>query len=307
MQTEPFFICVDLPYFRGMQNGLKFNRTRIAPTPSGYLHLGNALSFALTAAIARKTGAKILLRIDDLDQQRVNHDYVQDVFDTLNFLEIPWDEGPGNASEYQNQWSQMHRLDSYNNTLQQLADQREVFACRCSRSQLQGNNYPGNCINKSIPLDTPDTAWRLYTDERSMYLKTLNKGVVCNRLPETMKNFIVKKKDDHPAYQLASVMDDVHFEVDLVVRGEDLYPSTLAQLFLADVLGESKFQDTTFYHHPLLMADGNKKLSKSAGSTSIKYLREEGKKAIDVYQMIGIALRTTQPIRSFGDTYDAFL
>lgn len=290
-----------------MQNGLKFNRTRLAPTPSGYLHLGNVLSFALTAALARKTGAKILLRIDDLDQQRVNHDYVQDVFDTLNFLEIPWDEGPRDVVDYQTQWSQMHRVDIYNNALQQLADQREVFACRCSRSQLQGNKYPGNCVNKSIPLDTPGTAWRLYTDDRPIRLKTLNKGIVSTRLPETMKNFVVKKKDDYPAYQLASVIDDVHFGVDLIVRGEDLYPSTLAQLFLADVLGESKFQDTTFYHHPLIMEEGEKKLSKSAGSTSIKYLREDGKKAADVYGMIGSISGTELPLRSFGDIVDAFL
>jgi glutamyl-tRNA synthetase len=94
-----------------MLNDKKFTRTRIAPTPSGYLHLGNALSFALTAAIARSTGAKILLRIDDLDQQRVNLAYVQDVFDTLNFLEIPWDEGPRNVIEYHDEWSQMRRMD----------------------------------------------------------------------------------------------------------------------------------------------------------------------------------------------------
>src|SRR5579872_3698555 len=67
-----------------------FSKTRLAPTPSGFLHLGNVLSFAITAAIAAKTGAKILLRIDDLDRDRVNRDYVQDIFDTLNFLEIPW-------------------------------------------------------------------------------------------------------------------------------------------------------------------------------------------------------------------------
>ncbi|MFD2873318.1 glutamate--tRNA ligase family protein [Mucilaginibacter ximonensis] len=290
-----------------MQNGQKFNRTRIAPTPSGYLHVGNALSFALTAALARKAGAKILLRIDDLDQQRVNVDYVQDIFDTLNFLEIPWDEGPRNMAGYQGQWSQIHRTDSYTEALQLLEHKREVFACRCSRSQLQGNSYPGNCINKSIPLDTPDTAWRLYTDDRLIKLKTLNEGLINTRLPESMKNFVVKKKDGHPAYQLASVVDDLMFGVDLIIRGEDLYSSTLAQLFLADVLGYRKYQDTTFYHHLLIMQDGEKKLSKSAGSTSIKHLRREGKKAADVYSIIGAILGTKHPIRSFEDTYDAFL
>ncbi len=264
-----------------------FTRTRIAPTPSGYLHLGNVLSFALTAALACKTNAKILLRIDDLDQQRANPAYVQDIFDTLNFLNIPWDEGPRDMPDYQSNWSQLHRMELYKDALQQVEDQREVFACRCSRAQLQGGIYLGTCRNKSIPLDTPDTAWRLYTDERELNVKTLNNSVATARLPDIMKDFVVKKKDDHPAYQLASLADDIHFGVDLVVRGEDLYPSTIAQLYLADVLNAADFKNATFHHHPLLMETGDKKLSKSAGATSIKYLREQGKTAADVYMEIG--------------------
>jgi glutamyl/glutaminyl-tRNA synthetase len=145
-----------------------FNKTRIAPTPSGYLHLGNALSFALTAALACKAGAKVLLRIDDLDQQRVNNDYVQDIFDTLNFLNIPWDEGPRDVADYKAIWSQLHRMDLYKDALDQLADQRDVFACKCSRAQLKDGIYPGTCRNRSLPLNTPDTAWRLYTDDKEL-------------------------------------------------------------------------------------------------------------------------------------------
>jgi glutamyl/glutaminyl-tRNA synthetase len=262
---------------------IHFTRTRIAPTPSGYLHLGNALSFALTAALARKSGAKILLRIDDLDQQRVNLNYLQDIFDTLNFLNIPWDEGPCDINDYNSSWSQLHRLKLYKEALEQLADQREVFACQCSRAQLQDGIYPGTCRNRSIPLDTPDTAWRLYTDEKELAINTLNKGVIKARLPDGMKDFVIKKKDGFPAYQLASIIDDIHFGVDLVVRGEDLYQSTIAQHYLAEVLGKSDFKNITFHHHPLLMETGDKKLSKSAGATSIKYLRDEGKTTEDVY------------------------
>jgi glutamyl/glutaminyl-tRNA synthetase len=279
-----------------------FTRTRIAPTPSGYLHLGNALSFALTAALARKTGAKILLRIDDLDQERINPEYVQDIFDTLNFLKIQWDEGPRDVEDYKQNWSQLNRMGLYQTALQQLADQRDIFSCGCSRSQLQGfSGYPGTCRNRAIPLDSPDTAWRLYTDDRELGLKTLNNGIIQNRLPATIKDFVVKKKDDHPAYQLASVVDDLHFGVDLIVRGEDLHPSTIAQHFLADVLGEGDFKNKTFCHHLLLMEDSERKLSKSAGSTSIKYLREQGKTAEDVYTEIGKMLTTKLPLQRFED------
>lgn len=90
-----------------------FNKTRLAPTPSGFLHLGNIYSFALTAALARKTKSKILLRIDDADRERTNKRYVQDIFDTLDFLGIPWDEGPRNIKEYEQEYSQVHRMDIY--------------------------------------------------------------------------------------------------------------------------------------------------------------------------------------------------
>jgi glutamyl/glutaminyl-tRNA synthetase len=281
-------------------NSIHFTRTRIAPTPSGYLHLGNALSFALTAALARKSGAKLLLRIDDLDQQRVNTDYVQDIFDTLNFLNITWDEGPRDVAAYKAGWSQLHRMELYKEALEQLADQREVFACQCSRAQLQDGIYPGTCRNRSIPLDTPDTAWRLYTDEKELAIKTLDKGVIKERLPDNLKDFVVKKKDDFPAYQLASLIDDNHFGVDLVVRGEDLYPSTIAQHYLAAILQQDGFKNTTFHHHPLLMTDGDKKLSKSAGDTSIKYFRAQGKTAEDVYGEIGRMLGI-EDLRSLED------
>lgn len=276
-----------------------FTKTRIAPTPSGYLHLGNALSFAVTAALACKTGAKILLRIDDLDQQRVNLPYVQDIFDTLNFLEIPWDEGPRNIDDYQSTWSQMHRMELYKDTLQQLENQRDIFACQCTRSQLQGNVYTGMCRNKSLPLDTPYTAWRLYTDERELAIKKLNEGSIATCLPDEMKDFIVKKKDNYPAYQLASLVDDIHFGVDLVVRGEDLYSSTIAQHYLADVLDAGNFKNITFHHHKLLMESDDKKLSKSAGATSIKYLREQGKTTAEVYNEIGRMLGIEEDLRSF--------
>jgi len=260
---------------------LHFSKTRIAPTPSGYLHLGNALSFALTASLAKKYGAKILLRIDDLDRGRVNPQYVQDIFDTLNFLEIPWDEGPRNMQEYENAWSQLHRMDTYQNALQQLKESGAVYACTCSRTQI----HTCTCRDKDISLDTENVSWRLRTNhERELSITTLNEGIIKPKLPAEMKDFMVKKKDGYPAYQLTSLIDDLHFGIDLIVRGEDLWPSTVAQHYLAEALQQPGFQKITFHHHPLIMESGDKKLSKSAGATSIKYLRENGKTMADVYK-----------------------
>lgn len=300
----PFFIFTDYsPFYNlNMDTSVQhFSKTRIAPTPSGYLHLGNVLSFALTAGIARKTGAKILLRIDDLDQDRVNMSCVQDIFDTLNFLEIPWDEGPRDLEDYKNNWSQLQRMDSYNRALQQLKERGNVFACQCSRAQLQGNVYPGTCRNKNIRLDALNIGWRLYTDERALTINTLNDGLIKSILPDSMKDFIVRKKDSYPAYQLASLIDDINFGVDLIIRGQDLYPSTIAQHYLADVLSLDAFKNATLHHHPLLMGNGDKKLSKSAGATSIKYLRERGETASGIYGIIRKMLDLDADLISFED------
>jgi glutamyl/glutaminyl-tRNA synthetase len=152
------------------------NKTRLAPTPSGYLHVGNVLSFSITAAIARKCGAAILLRIDDMDQTRADSRYVQDIFGTLHFLDIPWDGGPRNEKEFVENYSQLRRMASYNNALAELAEKNMVFACACSRSELivRGACF---CREKKIPLDTENVSWRLITDNRqTIMVKTTTVG-----------------------------------------------------------------------------------------------------------------------------------
>lgn len=274
-----------------------FKKTRIAPTPSGYLHLGNVLSFVLTADLALKADAKILLRIDDLDRDRANKLYIQDVFDTLSFLELPWGEGSRNVEAYEQEWSQLHRVPMYQVALQRLKDEDRVFACNCSRAQIRAVNpddtYPGTCRYKNIPLDAENVSWRLKTDEVKMLkIKTISGDIVEATLPATMRDFVVRKKDGYPAYQLSSIIDDLYYGVDLIVRGQDLWPSTLAQQFLAGYIGGDAFHDITFYHHPLLMNNSGSKLSKSAGDTSVHYLREQGKMPADIFtavaEMVGI-------------------
>ncbi|HEY4338159.1 MAG TPA: glutamate--tRNA ligase family protein, partial [Puia sp.] len=123
-------------------------------------------------------------------------------------------------------------------------------------------------------------------------------------LPVEMRDFVVRKKDGYPAYQLSSVVDDIHFGVDLVVRGEDLRASTLAQLYLAGVLavagmpGAAAFGGLQFIHHPLLTA-GGEKLSKSAGATSIDYLRKQGASPADIFTLIGRSLEAAEPVRDW--------
>ena len=288
-----------------MNEDLKqFKKTRIAPTPSGYLHLGNIYSFSLTAALAEKTGAKILLRIDDLDRDRVNKDYVQDIFDTLDFMQIPWHEGPKNLTEFEREYSQLQRMPLYEEALAKLSEIEAIFACNCSRSQIRLSSaddaYPGTCRHKNLSLYAKDACLRLKTDERlGLSVETLTKGQQRALLPAAMKDFVVQKKDGYPAYQLASVIDDIHFGVDLIVRGQDLWNSTLAQLYLSQKLGIAEFQKATFHHHPLLTEKTGIKLSKSAGDTSIRYLRQYGIKPTDIYNNIGRMLGFKEPAENW--------
>lgn len=274
---------------------MNFNLTRIAPTPSGFLHLGNAFSFLKTKALAEKHGAKILLRIDDLDRERYRMEYVQDIFDTLDFLEIKIDQGPKNLQEFENEWSQVHRLEMYEKVLEQLRSSPKVFACDCSRKKIQqldpSGYYLGQCLDRRIPipLDKPEVAWRIDTSESDFihfieYPDQKKSGLI----QQDSMFYMVRKKDGLPAYQLTSLLDDLHFGVDLIVRGTDLLPSTLAQLDLARNLGLEKFSQITFHHHSLIRGPKQEKLSKSDGATSIQYLRKAGKTLEDIKTMIGV-------------------
>ncbi|WP_205529510.1 glutamate--tRNA ligase family protein [Taibaiella koreensis] len=281
-------------------------KTRIAPTPSGYLHLGNVLSFALTALLAKLYDAAIVLRIDDMDQQRARPEYVQDIFDTLHFLELPWDEGPRDAQDFSRAYSQQHRMPLYRQAMAQLKAGGNVFACDCSRSDIlrrdASGSYTGACRERALALDdAPGLSWRLDTSRPvPLSLNTLQ-GNTTARLPYDQQYFVIRKKDGYPAYQLTSLVDDLHFGISLIVRGADLYGSTLAQLYLARVLGDQVFSGNLFYHHVLLVQPNGDKLSKSAGATSVRYLRQEGKTAADIFTLIGNQLGIHGTIRGWQE------
>jgi glutamyl/glutaminyl-tRNA synthetase len=279
---------------------IQYQKTRIAPTPSGFLHAGNILSFAITAALAKQSGAKILLRIDDIDQARANPQCIQDIFDTLKFLEIPWYEGPRDLKEFEDSYSQIHRMTLYRGALAYLRDNNLVYACNCSRKQLNENEC--SCFERHIPLNDEDVSWRLITGtDDEIIVKDYKGELIRAVLPTEMHNFVVRKKDGFPAYQLTSVVDDLFYDIDLAVRGEDLWESTLAQHRLASALKKEGFGQIAFYHHALISDASGNKLSKSAGATSIKYLRENGKSAKDIYRLIGELLGIKKDIRNWEE------
>jgi glutamyl-tRNA synthetase len=183
-------------------------------------------------------------------------------------------------------------MDMYLAALQALRDQGVLFACDCSRAQIAraaiDGGYPGTCRDKGLSLDAPDVSWRVRTDLfRELKVRGVEGAVFSETLDRSMKDFVIRKKDGFPAYQLTSIIDDLHFGVDLIVRGQDLWPSTLAQIYLSGLLpGGEIFSDAGFYHHALL-EEGGMKLSKSEGAMSVQFLRREGRTVDEIYGLIG--------------------
>lgn len=251
-------------------------RSRIAPTPSGLLHRGNAFNFLLTWTLVRQKQGTLHLRIDDLDSARRRKEYIEDIFESLHWLGIDWDSGPRNSTEQQNIFSQDLRLRRYHDLIQRLIDHGHCFACTCSRTET-GPVYPGTCEAKNLPLDEPGTSIRLRVaqDEIVQIKDRVTTSFAIG--PET-GSFVIRRKDGLPSYQIASVADDEDMQMNLIVRGRDLLPSTAMQTLIAEKAGLLNFKNASFIHHSLITKDGEK-LSKSAGAESLRVLRQGGEEA----------------------------
>lgn len=257
----------------------------MAPTPSGYLHPGNGLSFVLTWLLARSQGGRILLRIDDLDQQRFRPAYLADIFETIDWLGIDFDEGPSGPSNFLSQYSQTLRLDLYEDFLGELQEKCTIYACTCTRKMRRERPlHEEPCRDQSIPLSTPMAAWKVaLPDPALVSFHEWGKASADMDLSKGMKDFVIRKKDTSIAYQLTSLADDLHWNINFVVRGEDLWWSTAAQTWIAQQLKRASFLETLFWHHPLVMGDQGEKLSKSKGAGSLKLWREAGLSPVKIY------------------------
>lgn len=230
--------------------------TRIAPTPSGWLHLGNIANFLLIEKAAKHFDANIILRIDDCDGSRTRKEYIEHIFLVLKFLEIEYQFGPKNLHEFETDFSQNNRKEFYFNELQKISD--KIYACECSRKDIGDSPYPGTCRNKKIIFEPLKHSLRFTAED------------------DKIGDFVVWRKDDWPSYQLCSVVDDLRYGVNLIIRGEDLFESTLMQQKLAKAFTKLGFSEVRFYHHPLILKRDGEKLSKTKHSESILDLIHKG-------------------------------
>ncbi|AFL85609.1 glutamyl- or glutaminyl-tRNA synthetase [Belliella baltica DSM 15883] len=289
----------------------KFKLTRFAPTPSGFLHLGNIYSFLITKVLAEKYGAKILLRIDDLDHKRTKKKYIQDIFDSLDFMELDYDLGPSDLKDFKKNFSCFKRSSLYDKHIKRLVEKKSVFVCDCSRNKIEKMNpkgfYTGFCKKRKLPFETPESALRIDTPvNQKIKIQTLG-GLQESEIPRILRDFVIKKKDGNPAYQLQSIIDDIHFGVDLIVRGNDLWGSSLAQTYLASQLDKNEFSQITFHHHDLILGKKKQKLSKSMGDTSLQFLRKSGMKKEGVFELIGQMTGHSKKIKNLEDFSKSYL
>jgi len=278
-------------------------RTRIAPTPSGYLHIGNALSFAITWLLARQNNGFIYLRIDDIDTARYRPEYVDDIFDSLAWLGLNWEGGPKTRAEFESGFSQKLRHSEYESALIELQDKGLVYGCTCSREDVRSNAlelgksphlYAGTCRYLKLPpyrmggealTQVPAYRYRLVEGQNISWINHLGELIHSDPSQE-MGDFVIWTKLNTPAYQLVSVVDDLREQINYWVRGADLLASTAAQLALAQCLAPDSFGALKVLHHGLIEV-GDQKLSKSKGSTSLKSLRERGVSSAEIWRYIG--------------------
>ena len=279
---------------------------RLAPSPTGAQHVGNARTYLLAWLSIRSRGGRLILRIEDIDSPRVKAGAAQQAIDDLRWLGLDWDEGPDIGGP-QAPYVQTQRIDSYREALSRLQYAR-VYPCTCTRSDIEaaasaphveheGAIYPGTCAGRSaldaVPLGDQPFAWRFRTTDRVVEFDDRVAGRQRANVRRDLGDFVVGKMDGSVAYQLAVVCDDHAMGVTEVLRGDDLLPSTFRQL---ELYAEFGWTPPAFAHVPLVVGPDGRRLAKRHGDTRLATLRQQG---VSAEQLIGLlawscGLRTTR-------------
>lgn len=235
-------------------------RGRFAPSPSGSLHLGSLYTAVASFLEARAKNGQWLVRIDDADTLRNVEGTADDILKTLETFGLHWDE----ALFYQTR-QQAH----YEATMETLRQKKLVYPCICTRKALAALHnhgvYPGFCRDKNLSTDKPH-ALRVKTDSGIIKFEDELQGLVCHDIAADYGDFIIKRKDNIIAYQLAVVVDDELQQISHVVRGLDLLDSTPRQMYLQKLLG---FKTPTYLHIPIITDENGDKLSKQTFAKAI--------------------------------------
>lgn len=268
-------------------------RGRLAPSPTGYLHLGHATTFWKAYQRARNAGGTLIFRMEDLDIYRSREQYASAAIEDLRWLGIEWQEGPDIGGPHA-PYLQSRRRDWYLHAWKRLLEQGAIYPCYCSRKDLEriasaphegGGSplddepvYPGTCRKNSLQRELPESPeglnWRFRVpDGEIVEFDDEHCGRQSFAAGKDFGDFLVWRRDNVPAYQLACVIDDAAMQITEVVRGADLLKSTARQILLNRALGLSSPQ---WFHCDLLTDEAGQRLAKRHDALSLRTLRERG-------------------------------
>jgi glutamyl-tRNA synthetase len=272
-------------------------RGRLAPSPTGLLHIGHACTFwtAYQRALAHR--GTLVLRNEDLDPQRSKAEFAQAMIDDLHWLGIGWQEGPDVGGPFA-PYEQSRRRELYLHAWRKLRDGGFIYPCTCSRQDLaasaaapnEGDDeplYPGRCrekLHEAIRYQEPrGVNWRfLVPGGETISFNDLRQGAQRFVAGRDFGDFVIWRRDDVPAYQLAVVADDAALQITEVVRGADLLKSSARQLLLIRAL---ELPVPAYYHCHLLRDDSGKRLAKRHDALSLRTLRQQGHTPQDVLKL----------------------
>ncbi len=249
-------------------------RTRFAPSPTGYLHVGGARTALFSWLHARKHGGQFVLRIEDTDLERSTQESVNAILEGMTWLGLEYDEGP---------FYQTHRFDHYNQAIDTLLEKGLAYRCDCSKERLEElreqqmarkvkPRYDSCCRNREIDPNHPHVVRFRNPDSGAVVFDDLVRGRI-SVANEELDDLIIRRSDGSPTYNLSVVVDDADMNITQVIRGDDHINNTPRQINLLNALGLPVPQ---YAHLPMILGADGARLSKRHGAVSVMQYMEEG-------------------------------
>lgn len=254
-------------------------RVRMAPSPTGYLHIGTARAALFNWLFARHSGGTYIVRIDDTDQERSTQEFEDEILTSFRWLGLDWDEGIGVGGPH-GSYRQSDRLDRYRRIAKQLVESGAAYYDDRSTDELESlrkraqkeAKHPGHYIRRPETTASDGVVRLAVPQDEAVVFHDVVRGEVRFE-PRDIDDFVILRSNGSPTYHLASTVDDVDYEISHVARGEDLLPSTPKHILLTRALGAA---EPAYAHLPLLFGTDGKKLSKRHGATALAEYRERG-------------------------------
>lgn len=291
-------------------------RVRIAPSPSGNLHVGTARTALFNYLFAKKNNGKYVLRIEDTDLDRSSQVYIDNIYDSLKALGLNWDEGPDVGGEY-GPYQQSDRFDIYPKYAQKLIESGHAYECFCTQEELeaekeesiknkQAHKYSGKCQNLSeeekekLRAEGRKPSIRFHVPEGSTGFDDLVKGHL-HFENDLIGDFVIMKSNGTPTYNFAVVIDDMEMKISHIIRGEDHISNTAKQIMIYEAMGA---EVPKFGHLGMILAPDRSKLSKRHGATAVSEFVEKGyltDALVNFVALLGWAPSDSQEIKTLDE------